>query len=45
MEGKVSKRKVGEGKVRDEKLWKRKAGEVNALEWIDGIRKGFGRES
>ena len=45
MEGKVSKRKVGEGKVRNEKLWKRKAEEVNALVWIDGMRKGFRRES
>ena len=45
MEGKVSKRKVREGKARDEKLWNRKAEEVNALEWIDGMRKGFRRES
>ena len=45
MEGKVSKGKVGKEKVRDEKLWNRKAEEVSALEWIDGLRKGFRRES
>ena len=43
-QGTLSKPREGKMGIKGEEIG-RKAEEVNALEWIDGMRKGFRRES